>query len=149
MARSVNIGTKVFPIPIHWFQIHIQSSSPYKEPFFDSGFMNNKADYAPIRWSYKKTREVARRMDGSYASLDQAPFLPLMGYRYQPSEESSLPIIRASTPLPPQRRRTSTSTRRGTFCLMASLSVFTWVCDTLIVLRGFLLTLLMLGTWHK
>lgn len=26
--------------------------------------MNNKADFAPIRWSYKKTREVARRMDG-------------------------------------------------------------------------------------
>lgn len=28
--------------------------------------MNNKADYAPIRWGYKKTREVARRMDGVY-----------------------------------------------------------------------------------
>jgi alcohol oxidase len=26
--------------------------------------MNNKADFAPIRWSYKVTREVARRMDG-------------------------------------------------------------------------------------
>ena len=26
--------------------------------------MNDKADFAPIRWSYKKTREVARRMDG-------------------------------------------------------------------------------------
>lgn len=26
--------------------------------------MNNKADFAPIRWSYKKTREIARRMDG-------------------------------------------------------------------------------------
>ncbi|KAJ7760050.1 hypothetical protein B0H16DRAFT_1533433 [Mycena metata] len=25
--------------------------------------MNNKADFAPIRWSHKKTREVARRMD--------------------------------------------------------------------------------------
>ena len=45
-------------------QIHIQSANPYVEPFFDSGFMNNKADFAPIRWSYKKTREVARRMDG-------------------------------------------------------------------------------------
>lgn len=28
--------------------------------------MNHKADFAPIRWSYKKTREVARRMDGEY-----------------------------------------------------------------------------------
>ena len=45
-------------------QIHIKSANPYVEPFFDSGFMNNKADFAPIRWSYKKTREVARRMDG-------------------------------------------------------------------------------------
>ena len=45
-------------------QIHIKSSNPYVEPFFDSGFLNNKADVAPIRWSYKKTREIARRMDG-------------------------------------------------------------------------------------
>ncbi|KAG6868179.1 hypothetical protein C0993_006616 [Termitomyces sp. T159_Od127] len=44
-------------------KIHISSANPYIEPFFDSGFMNNKADFAPIRWSYKKTREVARRMD--------------------------------------------------------------------------------------
>lgn len=46
------------------YQIHIKSSNPYVEPYFDSGFMNNKADFAPIRWSYKVTREVARRMDG-------------------------------------------------------------------------------------
>jgi alcohol oxidase len=26
--------------------------------------MNDKADFAPIRWSYKVTRELARRMDG-------------------------------------------------------------------------------------
>ncbi|KAF8239921.1 alcohol oxidase [Tricholoma matsutake] len=50
-------------------KIHIQSSNPYKEPFFDSGFMNNKADFAPIRWSYKKTREVARRMDAFRGEL--------------------------------------------------------------------------------
>lgn len=45
-------------------QIHVKSANPYVEPFFDSGFMNNKADFAPIRWSYKVTREIARRMDG-------------------------------------------------------------------------------------
>lgn len=45
-------------------KIHVTSPNPYVEPFFDSGFMNNKADFAPIRWGYKKTREVARRMDG-------------------------------------------------------------------------------------
>jgi hypothetical protein len=47
-------------------KIHIVSANPYKEPYFDSGFMNNRADFAPIRWSYKKTREVARRMDGMF-----------------------------------------------------------------------------------
>lgn len=31
--------------------------------------MNNKADFAPIRWSYKKTREVARRMDAYRGEL--------------------------------------------------------------------------------
>ncbi|KAG1770753.1 GMC oxidoreductase-domain-containing protein [Suillus occidentalis] len=50
-------------------KIHITSPSPYVEPFFDSGFMKNKADFAPIRWSYKKTREVARRMDAFRGEL--------------------------------------------------------------------------------
>ncbi|KAH0836673.1 hypothetical protein J3R83DRAFT_8393 [Lanmaoa asiatica] len=50
-------------------KIHIASPNPYVEPYFDSGFMNNKADFAPIRWSYKKTREVARRMDAFRGEL--------------------------------------------------------------------------------
>jgi len=50
-------------------KIHIQSANPYQEPNFDSGFMNHKADFAPIRWSYKKTREVARRMDAFRGEL--------------------------------------------------------------------------------
>ncbi|KAH7909067.1 GMC oxidoreductase-domain-containing protein [Hygrophoropsis aurantiaca] len=50
-------------------KIHITSANPYVEPFFDSGFMNDKADFAPIRWSYKKTREVARRMDAFRGEL--------------------------------------------------------------------------------
>ncbi|KAJ7272149.1 GMC oxidoreductase-domain-containing protein, partial [Mycena rebaudengoi] len=50
-------------------RIHIRNTSPYVEPEFDSGFMNNKADFAPIRWSYKKTREVARRMDAFRGEL--------------------------------------------------------------------------------
>ncbi|KAJ7040472.1 GMC oxidoreductase-domain-containing protein [Mycena alexandri] len=49
--------------------IHISSPNPYVEPEFDSGFMNNKADFAPLRWSYKKTREVARRMDAFRGEL--------------------------------------------------------------------------------
>ena len=31
--------------------------------------MNNKADFAPIRWSYKVTREIARRMDAFRGEL--------------------------------------------------------------------------------
>ncbi|KAG6839465.1 hypothetical protein C0991_002330 [Blastosporella zonata] len=50
-------------------KIHISSPNPYKEPNFDSGFMNDQADFAPIRWSYKKTREVARRMDAFRGEL--------------------------------------------------------------------------------
>ncbi|KAI0751823.1 alcohol oxidase [Daedaleopsis nitida] len=50
-------------------KIHIKSPNPYIDPFFDSGFMNNKADFAPLRWSYKKTREVARRMDAFRGDL--------------------------------------------------------------------------------
>lgn len=50
-------------------KIHISSPDPYKEPSFDSGFMNDKADFAPIRWSYKKTREIARRMDAFRGEL--------------------------------------------------------------------------------
>lgn len=50
-------------------KIHIKSPSPYVEPDFDSGFMNHKADFAPIRWSYKKTREIARRMDAFRGEL--------------------------------------------------------------------------------
>jgi alcohol oxidase len=50
-------------------KIHISSPNPYDEPYFDSGFMNDKADFAPIRWSYKVTREIARRMDAYRGEL--------------------------------------------------------------------------------
>ena len=47
--------------------------------------MNNKADFAPIRWSYKKTREIARRMDGelcpSYTLPSQAQRTSLPAFR--------------------------------------------------------------------
>ncbi|KAF8599079.1 putative methanol oxidase [Ceratobasidium sp. AG-I] len=49
--------------------IHITSSDPYSDPVFDSGFLNHEADIAPIRWSYKKVREVARRMDAYRGEL--------------------------------------------------------------------------------
>ncbi|CAE6437462.1 unnamed protein product [Rhizoctonia solani] len=49
--------------------IHITSGDPYADPVFDSGFLNHEADVAPIRWSYKKVREVARRMDAYRGEL--------------------------------------------------------------------------------
>ncbi|KDN35563.1 hypothetical protein RSAG8_11478, partial [Rhizoctonia solani AG-8 WAC10335] len=49
--------------------IHISSSDPYADSIFDSGFLNHEADIAPIRWSYKKVREVARRMDAYRGEL--------------------------------------------------------------------------------
>jgi alcohol oxidase len=42
--------------------VNIRSASPYENPDFDSGFMNHKADMAPMVWAYKKSRETARRM---------------------------------------------------------------------------------------
>ncbi|GAA5828265.1 hypothetical protein JCM11251_002667 [Rhodosporidiobolus azoricus] len=50
-------------------KIHIKSKNPHIKPFFDSGFMNNKADFAPIRWCYIKSREIARRMDAYRGEL--------------------------------------------------------------------------------
>lgn len=43
--------------------VHIKSSDPYAAPEFDPGFMNDERDMAPLVWSYKKSRETARRMD--------------------------------------------------------------------------------------
>jgi alcohol oxidase len=50
-------------------KIHISSLNPHKEPMLDSGFLNNKADLAPMRLSYKLTREIARRMDSFRGEL--------------------------------------------------------------------------------
>ncbi|ANZ75245.1 BA75_03165T0 [Komagataella pastoris] len=43
--------------------IHITSPDPYATPDFDPGFMNDERDMAPMVWSYKKSRETARKMD--------------------------------------------------------------------------------------
>lgn len=49
--------------------IHISSADPHAKPIFDSGFLNHEADVPPIRWSYKKVREIARRMDAYRGEL--------------------------------------------------------------------------------
>lgn len=82
-------------------KIHISSKSPYQEPFFDSGFMNHKADFAPIRWSYKVTREVARRMDGMWQKETDGCLFSFFAddacLILQPSVVNWLLIIRTST----------------------------------------------------
>ncbi len=42
---------------------HIRSADPYESPDFDTGFMNDERDMAPMVWGYVKSRETARRMD--------------------------------------------------------------------------------------
>jgi len=42
---------------------HIKSANPYETPDFDTGFMNDERDMAPMVWGYIKSRETARRMD--------------------------------------------------------------------------------------
>jgi alcohol oxidase len=42
---------------------HIKSANPYETPDFDTGFMNDERDMAPMVWGYVKSRETARRMD--------------------------------------------------------------------------------------
>jgi alcohol oxidase len=56
---------------------HIKSADPYEAPDFDTGFMNDERDMAPMVWGYIKSRETARRMD-AYAGEVQAmhPFFP-------------------------------------------------------------------------
>ncbi|KAI1735280.1 GMC oxidoreductase-domain-containing protein [Xylaria scruposa] len=51
--------------------IDIKSADPYEAPDFDTGFMNDERDMAPMVWGYIKSRETARRMD-AYAGEVQA-----------------------------------------------------------------------------
>ncbi|RYP63487.1 hypothetical protein DL770_009381 [Monosporascus sp. CRB-9-2] len=51
--------------------IHVKSPDPYAVPDFDTGFMNDERDMAPMVWGYIKSRETARRME-AYAGEVQA-----------------------------------------------------------------------------
>lgn len=42
---------------------HITSADPRAVPDFDSGFLSDARDLAPLVWGYVKSRETARRMD--------------------------------------------------------------------------------------
>ncbi len=57
---------------------HIKSPDPYESPDFDTGFMNDERDMAPMVWGYVKSRETARRMD-AYAG-EVANMHPFFAY---------------------------------------------------------------------
>ena len=57
---------------------HIKSADPYESPDFDTGFMNDERDMAPMVWGYIKSRETARRMD-AYAG-EVARMHPFFAY---------------------------------------------------------------------
>ncbi|KAJ7615032.1 GMC oxidoreductase-domain-containing protein [Mycena polygramma] len=42
--------------------IHTLSSDPYAAPDFESGFLSSPADIVALRWAYKKSRELFRRL---------------------------------------------------------------------------------------
>jgi hypothetical protein len=89
--------------------------------------MNNKADFAPIRWSYKKTREVARRMDGVSFYLLTEYLLIILA---QHSVVNSVRITLISTLRPRLRLVTSISKPRRRCCRTLLPLVSTWVPGT-------------------
>ncbi|KAF7316772.1 GMC-OxRdtase-N domain-containing protein [Mycena chlorophos] len=59
-------------------RVHIQSPDPHAPLAFEPGYLDKPEDVALLRWSYKWTREVARRMDsyrGEFAA-DHPQFPP-------------------------------------------------------------------------
>ncbi|KAJ7182954.1 GMC oxidoreductase-domain-containing protein [Mycena crocata] len=50
--------------PVALGNVHIQSSDPYKPLRVNSAILNSEEDVMVLRWAYKWSRELARRMDG-------------------------------------------------------------------------------------
>lgn len=49
--------------PLSVGRVHIQSGlDPYAHLDFETGFLNDPADVGVLRWTYKRSRELARRM---------------------------------------------------------------------------------------
>ncbi|KAJ7606649.1 hypothetical protein FB45DRAFT_1068331 [Roridomyces roridus] len=42
--------------------LHISSSDPLEAPDFQAGYLSSPAELAALRWAYKKSREIARRL---------------------------------------------------------------------------------------
>ncbi|KAK7436184.1 hypothetical protein VKT23_019260 [Stygiomarasmius scandens] len=52
-----------YPVSIGY--VHISSSDPFAAPDFDPAYLNHPADLAVLRWGYKHSREIIRRMSFS------------------------------------------------------------------------------------
>ncbi|KAJ6463036.1 GMC oxidoreductase-domain-containing protein [Mycena vitilis] len=57
------MGTgNILSYPVSKGYLHIASSDPYAAPDFDAGFLTSIADVQAMRWAYKKSREIVRRL---------------------------------------------------------------------------------------
>ncbi|KAJ7466280.1 GMC oxidoreductase-domain-containing protein, partial [Mycena galericulata] len=56
--------THIIMYPAASGNVHIQSSDPFKPLKVNSGILKSDEDVTVLRWAYKWSRELARRMDG-------------------------------------------------------------------------------------
>lgn len=51
-------------------RVHIRSTNPLDDPDFEPGYLGTKDDLAILKWGYKKSREIARRMPSYRGEYD-------------------------------------------------------------------------------
>lgn len=73
---------------------HIKSADPYETPDFDTGFMNDERDMAPMVWGYIKARETARRMDAYAGEVENMVCLRRNLVDICPTDSSTAPLLR-------------------------------------------------------
>ncbi|KAJ6617578.1 GMC oxidoreductase-domain-containing protein [Mycena sp. CBHHK59/15] len=66
--KYLSVGT-FLGYPASRGYLHISSADPYAPPEFDSGFLSNHNDVLALRWGYKKSRELIRRMPAFRGTL--------------------------------------------------------------------------------
>ncbi|KAI5790242.1 GMC oxidoreductase-domain-containing protein [Geopyxis carbonaria] len=92
MPRYNYITAGIFAnYPVSRGSVHISSTDPGAHPDFDAGFLSNPIDMHVLKWAYKRSREVLRRMQsyrgemavthpqfpaGSAAVADERPARP-------------------------------------------------------------------------
>ncbi|KAJ6624001.1 GMC oxidoreductase-domain-containing protein [Mycena sp. CBHHK59/15] len=92
-------GRKLFTMgyyteyPASLGRVHIKSEDPYRPLEVEPGFLDKPEDVAVLRWSYKWSREMARRMDsyrGEYAA--EHPLFPAGSAAACAEAEGPVPI---------------------------------------------------------